>query len=122
MKFYTAMITGLALATVSVVGVAQNATPQEQTAIWAVDPDKLEGMDILDSNGQQLGDADDVVVDKTNRRLVVIGLEDSTKEVVVTIDSLALSADGETLSTTLTRGELEALPDYDPSDMESVDD
>jgi hypothetical protein len=122
---YTAILAGFALVGTSAIAVAEDAgnpsVGQEQGAIWAVDIDELEGKDVFDPYGGQLGDVDEIVVDKSNHRMAVIGLEDSAREVVVPIDELALSADGDSLTTKLTRAELETLPDYDPSDLDSVD-
>ena len=83
--------------------------------------DDIEGKTILDSTGSLLGDADELVQNKAKEKLVVIGLEDSDKEVAVPIGKFSMSSDGENLTTTMTKGELLALPDYDPMDMESAD-
>ena len=90
-------------------------------AVAALDVDEIEGKDILDSTGRQLGDVDEVVKGSNNQTMAVIGLEDSDKEVAVPLDKLSLSADGKNLITRLSRTELQALPDYDPMDMQSVD-
>ena len=86
-----------------------------------MDIDELEGMDIYDSDGAQLGDVDEVVKNVNNEPMFVIGLEDDTKEVVVPMDKLALSSDGTHITTTMTRVELLEMKDYDPLDMDSVD-
>lgn len=100
----------------------QHKQTADKSALSRLSPDDLEGMDIYDSNGEQLGDVDAVVKDLRNQHMIVIGLEDDMKEVAVPIDKLALSANGERITTRLTRNELLAMPDYDPMDMESVDD
>tara|TARA_R110002073_G_scaffold180081_2_gene338490 strand:+ start:348 stop:752 length:405 start_codon:yes stop_codon:yes gene_type:complete len=86
-----------------------------------MDIDELEGMDIYDSDGAQLGDVDEVVKNVNNEPMFVIGLEDDTKEVVVPMEKLALASDGTHITTTMTRAELLEMKDYDPLDMESVD-
>jgi ribosomal 30S subunit maturation factor RimM len=84
--------------------------------------DEIEGKDILDAAGKQIGDVDDIVQNSSNQRMAVVGLEDSTKEVAIPLDKISLSADGKNLTTSMTRSELESLPDYDPMDMKSVED
>lgn len=121
-----AMIASLTLAGASFVSadndnVAKKDKYHSQKAIAAMDPDAIEGKDLLDSNGQQLGDVDELVHGSTGEQMAVIGLEDSLKEVVIPLDKLELSADGQNFVTMLTRAELEAMPDYDPMDLESVD-
>lgn len=120
MKKYATLIASLTLVGASCAAIADD-NDYSSTKVMAVDPAAYEGKDIMDSAGNQLGDIDEVVKDKSNRQMVVIDLEDSTKEVVIPIDRVSMSADGNTLTTTMTRKELEALPDYDPMDMESVD-
>jgi len=83
--------------------------------------DDLEGKDIVDSNGMQLGDIDEIVTDKRRGPMAVIGLKDSNKEVVVPLDKLSMSSDRKNLTTKLTREKLLAMPDYDPMDMSSMD-
>jgi ribosomal 30S subunit maturation factor RimM len=83
--------------------------------------DDIEGKDIVDSSGTELGDVDEVVKNKSNQRLLVVGLKDTTKEVAVPMDKFTVSADGKNLTTRMTRAEMLTLPDYDPLDMESVD-
>lgn len=104
---------------------ADNLSPTVQadmhSALANMDIDEIEGKDIYDSNGMQLGDVDEVVKNSAGQPMIVIGLEDDTKEVVVPMDKLTLSTDGSRLTTTLTRAELMGMKDYDPTDLESVD-
>lgn len=97
------------------------STQVSEASIAAMDIDDIEGKDLLDSSGTQLGDVDEIVVNQSKQTMAVIGLEDSDKEVVVPLNKLALSGDGKNLVTRLTRAELLAMPDYDPLDMESVE-
>jgi sporulation protein YlmC with PRC-barrel domain len=113
---------GIAASNDTTGAMGQTSRHMTESAIAAVDVDSIEGKDILDSSGSQLGDVDEVVVNKSNQTMAVIGLEDSDKEVVVPLNTLALSGDGKNLVTRLTRAELLALPDYDPLDMQRVDD
>lgn len=101
--------------------MGQTSRQVTEASIASMDVDDIEGKDILDSSGSQLGDVDEVVVNKSNQTMAVIGLEDSDKEVVVPLHKLALSGDGKNLVTRLTKAELQSMPDYDPLDMKSVD-
>lgn len=94
----------------------------EVNALARLGADKLEGMDIYASSGELLGDVDALVRNAGNQHMIVIGLEDDLKEVAVPLEKFSLSADGDRITTRLTRAELLAMPDYDPMDMESVDD
>ena len=89
--------------------------------VASMDVDEIEGKDIVDSTGAQLGDIDEVVVNNASQKMAVIGLEDSDKEVAVPLSKLTLASDGKNFVTQLTKSELQALPDYDPMDMKSVD-
>ncbi|MBQ0745040.1 MAG: hypothetical protein KBT82_19015 [Marinobacter sp.] len=134
MKSYIALIAGLALAGASVVYAADDekmksddkATTSEQHSsqgkLSSMDPDKLEGMNIHNDSKEEIGDIDEIVKDKSGRHMAVIGLKNSMKEVAVPLDTLSMSSDGETLTTSMSQEELLALPDYDPMDMESADD
>ncbi|WP_298447459.1 PRC-barrel domain-containing protein [uncultured Marinobacter sp.] len=101
----------------------KGATQQKSMkgSLDAMDPDDLEGMDIFDSSDNQIGDIDEIVVNKAGKRMAVIGLEDDLKEVAVPMDSLSMSSDNKKLTINMTRKELLALPDYDPMDMESAE-
>jgi sporulation protein YlmC with PRC-barrel domain len=123
MKRYMTAVACLALASSAAVfaGEDNGGKYQAHQTLQSTDIDKLEGMDIYNSSGEQLGDVDEVVVDHNQQRMVVIGLEDSTKEVVIPINRLQLAGNGERLTTDFTRGELLALPDYDPMDMPSAE-
>jgi sporulation protein YlmC with PRC-barrel domain len=113
MKNYAAMIAGIVLAGASVVWA-------QGSSMAALNPDVLEGKDVFDSAGEQLGDIDEVVKDKSDQHMAVIGLEGSAREVAIPVSKLSMTADGKQLKTTMTRAQLEALPDYDPMDMKSV--
>lgn len=100
--------------------MGQTSKQVTDASIATMEIDDIEGKEILDSSGRQLGDVDEVVVNKSNQSMAVIGLEDSAKEVAVPLNKLALSGDGKNLVTRLSKSELEAMPDYDPADMKSV--
>jgi glyceraldehyde-3-phosphate dehydrogenase/erythrose-4-phosphate dehydrogenase len=92
------------------------------SSITDLHEEDVEGKTILDSTGSVLGDADELVQNKSAQKLVVIGLEDSDKEVAVPLEKFSMSSDGENLTIDMSKAELLALPDYDPMDMESADD
>lgn len=100
--------------------MGQTSRQVTDASIATMEIDDIEGKEILDSSGRQLGDVDEVVVNKSNQTMAVIGLEGSAREVAVPLNKLTLSGDGENLVTRLSKSELEAMPDYDPGDMKSV--
>ena len=130
MKTHTAIINSALIAFLAMAGASvasagnepKMANHQSQASLTALDPDTIEGKDVVDSNGQQLGDVDELVHGNTGEKMAVIGLKDSLKEVVIPLDELKMSADGSKLITMLDRADLEALADYDPMDLPSVDD
>lgn len=90
-------------------------------SLETMSPDDLEGMDIHDSSGEQIGDIDEIVVDKAGEKMAVIGLKGDTKEVAVPLSKLKMSRDKEMLNLDMSRKQLMELPDYDPMDMESAE-
>jgi|GEM_PF-1833131 len=134
MKSYIALVMSMMLAGASLAYAvddknksmdsdSKSATKQQgmKGSLEAMDPDDLEGMDIYDSSNKKIGDVDEIVVNKSGKKMAVIGLEDDTKEVAVSLDRLTRSSDKEKLSIDMTRKELMTLPDYDPMDMESAE-
>jgi len=133
MKRYVALIAGLTLAGASVAYATDDgemksdskATTTEQHSpqgkLSSMNPDDLEGMNIYNDSKEEIGDVDEIVKNKSGQQMAVIGLKGSMKEVAVPLDKLSMSSDGETLTTSMSQKELLALPDYDPMDMESVD-
>lgn len=111
---------------------AQSAPPQQsdlqmkslveldddnETARWnGLSVDQLEDMDIVDANGDTIGDVEEVLADAAGNIVAVsaevggfLGIGD--KEVVVAIDRLTMQ--GDRLMTSLTKEQLEALPRWD---------
>jgi len=132
MKRYITMLAGLTLAGASFVYAADDGTMKSSkdtkteqhnsmNSLDSMSPDELEGMDIYNSKDEQIGDIDEIVKDKNGQHMAVIGLEGDTKEVVVPLSKLSKSGNGDKLMIKMSREELMALPDYDPMDMESVD-
>ncbi|MCL1483270.1 PRC-barrel domain-containing protein [Marinobacter sp. M3C] len=132
MKRYVTLIAGLTLASASFVYAAEDGTMKstDKTAtdqnssmntLNSMNPDELEGVDIYNSDGEKIGDVDEIVKGKNGQRMAVIGLDGDTKEVAVPLSKLSMNSDGDKLMIEMTNKQLMALPDYDPMDMESVD-
>ncbi|MCL1480941.1 MAG: PRC-barrel domain-containing protein [Marinobacter sp.] len=132
MKRYVTLIAGLTLASASFVYAAEDGTMKstDKTAtdqnssmntLNSMNADELEGVDIYNSDGEKIGDVDEIVKGKNGQRMAVIGLDGDTKEVAVPLSKLSMNSDGDKLMIEMTNKQLMALPDYDPMDMESVD-
>lgn len=132
MKRYVTLIAGLTLASASFVYAAEDGTMKStdkmatdqhssMNTLNSMNPDELEGVDIYNSDGEKIGDVDEIVKGKNGQRMAVIGLDGDTKEVAVPLSKLSMNSDGDKLMIEMTNKELMALPDYDPMDMESVD-
>lgn len=136
MKIHTTILNAALVATLAFAGTSfvnagdeakkdqysKDKVHAQKSTLANVDPSEIEGKNVLDKSGQQLGDIDEVVHGNNGEQLVVIGLEDSLREVAVPIEKLEWSADRENFVTMLDRTELEAMPDYDPMDLPEVDD
>jgi len=132
MKRYVTLIAGLTLASASFVYAAEDGTMKStdkmatdqhssMNTLNSMNPDELEGVDIYNSDGEKIGDVDEIVKGKNGQRMAVIGLDGDTKEVAVPLSKLSMNSDGDKLMIEMTNKQLMALPDYDPMDMESVD-
>lgn len=77
----------------------------------------IEGKEVL-SGGAKIGDVDRVAT-TGGEVVVIIGLKDDTKEVAVPLSAVTVAADG-TVSTSLTKEQLESYEDVDPLDYEEV--
>jgi len=132
MKRYITLLAGLTLASASFVYAADDGTMESNKdtkneqynsmkSLDSMNPDELEGMNIYNSKDEQIGGIDEIVKGKNGQHMAVIGLEGDTKEVVVPLSALSKSGNGDKLMIKMSREELMELPDYDPMDMESVD-
>lgn len=81
-----------------------------------VSVDKLEDMDIYTANGDDVGEIEEVLVDATGKPVSVaaevggfLGIGDKT--VVIGLDQLRL--EGDRLTTSMTKEQMEALPAWD---------
>jgi len=78
--------------------------------------DELDDMTLYDADGETIGELDDILMDTTTGSMAAsldVGgfLGIGEKDVVMPLEQLTASDDG--LMTSLTKEELEALPDYE---------
>ena len=78
--------------------------------------DDVEDMDLVGANGDEIGDVEEVLVDATNQPVAVVvdaggflGIGD--RSVVIGLDRLQLN--GDKLGTSMTKEDIEALPEWD---------
>jgi sporulation protein YlmC with PRC-barrel domain len=97
-------------------GAAPLASPQTGTAGELQD---IGDMRVVGADGEGIGEVEDVLIDSTGRVVAVsveaggfLGMGD--RDVIMQLDSLELR--GDEFATTLTREEVEALPDWDDDD------
>lgn len=98
------------------------AAGEQQPAMSAQD---VVGNEVLNSQGEEIGEVEDVVVDQNQTAHAVIsvggflGLGD--KEVAVPMDRLTPAQDGGGATTDLTEEELEGLPAYEEGQYSSIE-
>ena len=97
-------------------GAAPLASPQPGAAGELQD---VGDMRVIGADGESIGEVEDVLIDSTGRVVAVsveaggfLGMGD--RDVIMQLDSLELQ--GDEFTTTLTREEIEALPDWDDDD------
>jgi sporulation protein YlmC with PRC-barrel domain len=83
----------------------------------AVDAAKLIGRNIVNTNGDTVGEIDSVVIDQSGKvRYVIVGvggfLGIGKKDVALAWDELTISENGEKVTTTATKDQLAALPEH----------
>lgn len=81
----------------------------------------IEGRDVLDNTGEEIGDIDRLVKDGEEKK-AVIGLSDSMKEVAVSLSEFTLSGSDNSITVNLSRDELlsDSYKDVDPLDFETI--
>jgi hypothetical protein len=120
----------LALALAALVGGASVAAAQQQQAVtykaieddstviqpWNKTVEQIEDMDLVDRSGNDIGDVEEVLTDASGQPAAVaaevggfLGIGD--KEVIIGLDQLRVN--GDDLTTTLSKEQLEALPEWD---------
>jgi hypothetical protein len=119
----------LALALAALVGGAPVAAAQQQAVTykaieddstviqpWNKTVEQIEDMDLVDGSGNDIGDVEEVLTDASGQPAAVaaevggfLGIGD--KEVIIGLDQLRVN--GDDLTTTLSKEQLEALPEWD---------
>lgn len=79
---------------------------------------KLQRMDIVGADGDEIGEVEEVLVDRDGRVVAIVAefegfLGIGEHEVVVWLDQLAIQDDGDKLVTTMTQEQFENLPKWD---------
>ena len=80
--------------------------------------DEIVGMDIVDAQGNNLGEVEKVVHDTNRNTLLVIEVDEwsiGDKKVVLPTDQLHFNSEEENLQTTMTKDILKAQPKYEES-------
>lgn len=77
--------------------------------------DKLEGMDVIGANGEEIGEVEDVLADSSGKAVAVSidagsFLQMNQKEIIMQLSALQ-HRDGK-LHTTMTKDQISALPDH----------
>ena len=115
--FFTTAFT-IALAFAWGLALAQDNTSGTTGALpTAVDANKLIGRNIVNTNGDTVGEIDSVVIDQSGKvRYVVVGvggfLGIGKKDVALAWDELKISDNGEKVTTAATKDQLAALPEH----------
>ena len=108
----------IALALGSGLALAQDSTTGTTVAPpTAVDANKLIGRNIVNTNGDTVGEIDSVVIDQSGKvRYVIVGvggfLGIGKKDVALSWDELTISENGEKVTTAATKEQLAALPEH----------
>jgi hypothetical protein len=98
--------------------VTYKAVEDDSTVIqpWNLTVDQIEDMDVVDGSGTDIGDVEEVLTGPDGQPAAVaaevggfLGIGD--KEVIIGLDQLRVN--GEDLTTTLSKEQLEALPEWD---------
>lgn len=95
----------------------QELDEDNQTARWNnLTVDQLEDMDIVDANGDEVGDVEEILADGEGNIVAITAevggfLGIGEKEVIVSVDQLEVRDDK--LTTSLSKEQMEALPRWD---------
>jgi sporulation protein YlmC with PRC-barrel domain len=110
----------LSFTLVPAAALAQDNTTATGTVMAspnAVDAANLIGRNIVNTNGDTVGEIESVVIDQSGKvRYVIVGvggfLGIGKKDVALAWDELAISENGEKVTTTATKDQLAALPEH----------
>lgn len=98
----------------------ETMAPQSLSEMTVAD---LNGTDVMDANGDVIGNITDVIQGPGEGEVVIgIGgfLGIGRYDVAMGLSDLSFNAEEQAISVSMTREELEALPEYDATDMESL--
>jgi sporulation protein YlmC with PRC-barrel domain len=118
-----ALATALTLGTGAVLAQDASETGTAVAPATAVDAESLLGRTIENADGDNVGEIDNVVIDKDGEvRYVIVGvggfLGIGEKHVALAWEELTVSENGETVITAATKEQLEALPEHEfPADV-----
>ncbi len=135
--FLTTTALSLLLATTAVAQTGTGTTaPTDGTAPMATETETmapqslsemtvadLNGTDVMDANGDVIGNITDVIQGPGEGEVVIgIGgfLGIGQYDVAMGLSDLSFNAEEQAITVSMTREELEALPEYDATDMESL--
>lgn len=109
------LMAGSALAADNAPSLVEVEKDETMVPAFGMNVDRLEELDLVGANGEEIGDVEDVLADSSGKVVAVVVeyggfLNMGEKEAVFMLDKLKLQ-DGK-LVTTLTKAELEALPNW----------
>jgi sporulation protein YlmC with PRC-barrel domain len=124
MKRHLLFTSGVAVLMLSCPLVSGSSFAQDTTTAGtvvgsptAVDAAKLVGRNIVNTNGDTVGEIDNVIIDQGGKvRYVIVGvggfLGIGKRDVAMAWEDLTISENGEKVTTTATKDQLAALPEY----------
>src|SRR5262249_18495388 len=124
MKRHLLFASGAAVLMLSCPFMAVSSFAQDNTTTGtvvgsptAVDAAKLIGRNVVNTNGDTVGEIDSVVIDQSGKvRYIIVGvggfLGIGKKEAALAWDDLTITENGEKVTTTATKDQLAALPEY----------
>ena len=109
------LVAGSALAAGNAPSLVEVENDESMVPAFGMNVDRLEELDLVGANGEEIGDVEDVLADSSGKVVVVVieyggFLNMGEKEAVFMLDTLKLQ-DGK-LVTAMTKAELEALPNW----------
>ena len=138
MRYFSTVVAFVAVAGLSAPAVAQQASEPQAPGTPAagiaagdlrefedmevprlgISVDELEDMDVVGPDGEQIGEVEQVLIDRDDRIVAVaveaggfLGIGDH--EAILGIDQLALASDRDQLVISMTAEELRSLPEWD---------
>lgn len=109
------LVAGSALAAGNAPSLVEVENDETMVPAFGMNVDRLEELDLVGANGEEIGDVEDVLADSSGKVVAVVieyggFLNMGEKEAVFMLDTLKLQ-DGK-LVTAMTKAELEALPNW----------